>query len=76
MPENEGRILERLDHIASDVAEIKDSLKDMNGRVRQNELNVGILSETCLRFKALQIGAIIGAAIVIIGVIAWATGAM
>jgi hypothetical protein len=76
MPENEGRILERLDHIAADLTEIKASVLSMNGRVRQNELNVAILSETCLRFKALQIGAIIGAAIAIIGIIAWLSGAI
>jgi hypothetical protein len=74
MPVDEGIILERLDHIASDVREIKEAVKIQNGRIRKNELEVAILSETCLRFKALQIGAIIGAAIAIIGVIAWAAG--
>jgi hypothetical protein len=74
MPVDEGRILERLDHIAADVKDIKALQKEQNGRVRQNELEIAIISATCLRFKALQIGAIIGAAIAIIGVIVWAAG--
>lgn len=73
---DDAAIMARLDHIGADVTEIKDTVKAMNGRVRQNELQIAILSATCLKFNAIKIGAILGAAIVIVGLIAWAAGVM
>jgi len=75
--EDGGKILARLDHIAADVAEIKDTLKTINGRVRQNEVSIAVLSETALKFNVIKLSAILGAAIIIIGVVAWfVTGAL
>lgn len=68
---DEGRILERLDYIAADVKEIKSTLKAMNGRVRENEKNVAILSETCLRMNVIKMSAIVGAVVIVVLVAAW-----
>ena len=71
---DEGQILTRLDHIAGDVREIKDTVKAMNGRVRENEKAIAVLSETCLKLNVIKMSAIVGAVVIVIGVLSWALG--
>lgn len=71
----DGRvILTRLDSIQSDVKDIKQDLRSLNGTVRENCKEIAILKVTSLRVDAIKISAIIGAVVVLAGVLLKVSG--
>lgn len=56
----------QLDRIETDVKEVKDQLKSLNGRVRDNCTEIAVLKATSLRFDAIKIGTIIGGVLVVV----------
>lgn len=55
----------QLDRIEKDVGEVKQQLRTLNGRVRDNCTEIAVLKATSLRFDAIKIGTIIGGVLVV-----------
>jgi hypothetical protein len=64
----------QLDRIEKDVGEVKEQLRTLNGRVRDNCTEIAVLKATSLRFDAIKIGTIIGGVLVVVAALLKVTG--
>jgi len=69
-------ISSQLNRIETDVREIRDQLKSLNGQVRSNCTEIAILKATSLRLDAIKISAIIGGVLVVMAALLKVAGVL
>lgn len=68
-------VLVRLDHHTEALARIERGLDRLNGTVHENREQIAVLKASTLRIDAIKVSAVIGAALVVIGVLLKIAGA-
>lgn len=71
-----GVLKPQLDRIEADVGEVKQQLKQLNGCVRANQMDIAILKATSLRLDAVKIGAIIGGVLMVMAALLKVAGVL
>ena len=69
-------IVNQLNRIEKDVAEIKTQLRTLNGTVRTNCTEIAVLRATALRMDAVKIGAIIGGVLMVMAALLKVAGVL
>jgi hypothetical protein len=74
MMDDLGRIIARLDYLAETVTRVEAKVDRINGEIRAHSEEIATLKATSLRVDAIKLSALVGVAILILGVMLKAAG--